>query len=288
MADGNTAPYRRDLPPKITRLGGQAFNGFAAALVQTGPGIYDNGAWPEHRLIMQTAHAPIGVQCRCDGIVSSRVQVYGDFDLQPAGTPGVWDDDGPSEMMVMSFSPAFLRTTAEGLEMDVARAELNPRMQARDACIEHIALALKAELEGGAPLSRLYGESLGVALTSRVLQRFGAASRSAAHGLSRRQHRRVLDYIDDHLDEDLSLAELAAVAGVSVSHFTVLFRRTTSLSVHRFVVQRRVLRARELLLAGDMSIAQVALETGFAHQSHLARCMRKVVGMTPAEVARCR
>jgi AraC family transcriptional regulator len=48
------------------------------------------------------------------------------------------------------------------------------------------------------------------------------------------------------------------------------------------------MRARAMLLQGELSIAQVALETGFAHQSHLARCMRRIVGLTPAEVARCR
>jgi AraC family transcriptional regulator len=76
------------------------------------------------------------------------------------------------------------------------------------------------------------------------------------------------------------------VAGVSVPHLTTLFRRTMGRSVHRYVVERRVQRARSLLLAGERSIAQVALQTGFAHQSHLARWMRRLLGVTPAELLR--
>jgi AraC family transcriptional regulator len=288
MADGSQALRARDLPPTVTRVAGAAFNGFAATLVRTGPGVYDEGGWPEHRVILHTGAQPVVAECRCDDVQLRRLQAHGDFDLQPAGTPGRWVDDGPAEVLVLRIAPAFLRNIAEGLDMDPARAEITPRLAARDDQIEHIGLALKAELESGAPLSRLYGESLGIAVASRLLRRFGAAPKPIAHGLSRRQMRRVVDHIEANLDQNLGLADVAAVAGVSVSHFTVLFRRSTGLSVHRYVVQHRVMRARALLLAGDLSIAQVALEAGFSHQSHLARCMRQVMGLTPAEVARCR
>ena len=288
MADGALAARGRDLPPKVTRIAGASFNGFTATLVRTAAGLYDEGGWPEHRVILHTAAEPVGADCRCDGVRLARLQVFGDFDIQPAGVPGCWDDDGPAEVLVFRLAPAFLRQTAEGLDMDPARAELTPRLQARDPQIEHIGLALKAELEAGAPLSRLYGESLAVAFASRLLQRFGAAPKPPAHGLSRRQQRRVFDHIETHLDTDLSLAELAAIAGVSISHFTVLFRRSVGMSVHRFVIQQRVLRARALLLAGELSIAQVALETGFAHQSHLARSMRRIAGLTPTDIVRSR
>jgi AraC family transcriptional regulator len=288
MADGNLASSARDLPPKVTRIATAALNGFTASLVRTSAGVYDDGVWPEHRVILHSGREPVGADCRCDDMRLRRLQVFGDFDVQPAGAPGRWEDDGPAEVMVFRIAPAFLRTTAEGLEMASDRAELIPRLQARDDQVEHIALAFKAEMQSGDPLSRLYGESLAMALASRLLQRYGAPAKPTAHGLSRRQQRRVFDHVETYLDTDLSLAELAGVAGVSVSHFTVLFRRSVGMSVHRYVIQQRVMRARAMLLEGSLSIAQVALETGFAHQSHLARCMRRIVGLTPAEVARCR
>jgi AraC family transcriptional regulator len=76
------------------------------------------------------------------------------------------------------------------------------------------------------------------------------------------------------------------VAGLSVSHFAALFRRSTGSSVHNYVMQRRVERARQLLVRGGMSVCEVALETGFSHQSHMARWMRRLLGIAPAALQR--
>ena len=89
-----------------------------------------------------------------------------------------------------------------------------------------------------------------------------------------------------HLRDDLVLGRLARLAGFSASHFSVLFKRAAGLPVHEYVIQRRVERARTLLLRGDLPASQVALETGFAHQSHMARCMRRLLGLTPTAVLR--
>ena len=90
--------------------------------------------------------------------------------------------------------------------------------------------------------------------------------------------RQVIEYIEAHLDQDLSLAELAAVTGYSVSHFKPLFRAAAGVPAHRFVMQRRVERARLLLLQGGMNVTESALACGFAHPSHMARCLRREPG----------
>ena len=105
-------------------------------------------------------------------------------------------------------------------------------------------------------------------------------------GLSKPQLRRVMAYIEDHLEHPLSLARLAGVAGGSASHLKTLFKRSTGLPVHAYVVQRRVERAKALLVRGELPASQVALAAGFAHQSHMARCMRRVLGVTPTAVVR--
>jgi AraC family transcriptional regulator len=105
-------------------------------------------------------------------------------------------------------------------------------------------------------------------------------------GLSPRQLKRVVEHIEAHVDRRLALAELAAVAGVSASHFKALFKRSTGLPVHQYVVRRRVERARLLLQERTATIADVAAQTGFANQSHLARWMRRVAGVTPTDVLR--
>ena len=95
-----------------------------------------------------------------------------------------------------------------------------------------------------------------------------------------------MEFVEANLDGDLSLDQLAEVAGMSIPHLTTLFRRTMGQSVHAYVMERRVQRARTLLLDQRMSISEVALETGFAHQSHLARWMRRLLGVTPSDVLR--
>ena len=110
-----------------------------------------------------------------------------------------------------------------------------------------------------------------------------AAKRPRALPVWRLRH--VLDYIQAHLAEDLTLAELAGVAGFSRSHFKPLFKQATGMPVHRFVVERRIERARALLLEGGKSMAEIALQAGFSHPSHMARCMRRVLGLGPSQIA---
>jgi AraC family transcriptional regulator len=98
----------------------------------------------------------------------------------------------------------------------------------------------------------------------------------------------LADHIEGNLDQRLTLSELAALLDISVPHFKVLFRETFGLPVHRYIVQRRVERAESLLLTGRLGAAQIALEAGFAHQSHMAHWMIRLLGVSPSEVVRSR
>jgi AraC family transcriptional regulator len=102
--------------------------------------------------------------------------------------------------------------------------------------------------------------------------------------LRREQLQAVLALVDDDLSAPLTVADLAARAHVSVFHFSRLFRASTGVSPHRYVVQRRLAHARELLTRTDVPIAQVAQRCGFADQSHLTRLVRAHLGCTPAQL----
>src|SRR5206468_3753494 len=132
--------------------------------------------------------------CRCDGRALDRMQVFGDLVIQPSATPGVWRDYHPAEMLILNLAPAFLRQTAEGLDLDPDKAVFSPWLHARDVQLEHIAMAIKAGLECEGGLPPLCGESLGVALASRLMVRFGSGVRPLRQGLSPVQRRRVLDH----------------------------------------------------------------------------------------------
>jgi AraC-like DNA-binding protein len=100
-------------------------------------------------------------------------------------------------------------------------------------------------------------------------------------GLAPRILRRVKEYIDAHLDSDLIISELAASVGISVSHFSRSFSRSVGLTPHRYIMRRRLTRALDLLAQTDLAVAEVALATGFADQSHFCRRFREFTGLPP-------
>ena len=226
----------------------------------------------------------IQVSCRRAGYSHRGLAVHGDIEIIPAGTPSVWEISEKDTFLAMSVSPELLHSVAEQLDFDPQRIEIRNRFQVRDEQLENIAWALKAEMECGYPCGRLYLDSMAVAAATRLLMCHSSVSREPRRlngRLSERRLRQVLSYIEDNLSQDLSLQDIAAVATLSVSHFKSLFRETTGLPVHQYLIRRRVERAKTLLAEGKLPISQIALETGFAHQSPPARHMRRVLGVSP-------
>lgn len=92
---------------------------------------------------------------------------------------------------------------------------------------------------------------------------------------------RIKDHIDTNIDSTLSITELAQLTGLSISHFARCFRRSVGVPPHSYVKQRRVARAREMLAATNLSVAEIALTLGFSDQSHFTRRFREVMGVPP-------
>ncbi len=109
----------------------------------------------------------------------------------------------------------------------------------------------------------------------------GRPTMRANGGLSGWQLRRVTEFMMEHAAGDLALDELAALADLSAKHFARAFRQSTGVPPHRWLIERRIDRAKELLAASDHSLAEIALACGFADQSHFTAAFRKAVGATP-------
>ena len=108
-------------------------------------------------------------------------------------------------------------------------------------------------------------------------------SRPLRGGLTPTAMRRVREHVEAHLGDSIDLAALAGVAGLSMFHFAREFKQTTGLTPHRYLLEKRVERARELLARTDLTLAEIAFAVGFADQSHFARRFRQMVGTTPGE-----
>jgi AraC family transcriptional regulator len=148
-------------------------------------------------------------------------------------------------------------------------------------------LALDAELREGGPGGRLLSESLSNVLAVHLLRRFathGPADAPTGGALPKHKLRAVVEYIHEHLEAELSLDHLAAVAHVSPFHFARLFKHSTGLPPHQYVIAHRVERAKKLLSGRrHPTLAEVATEVGFANQSHFTRHFKRLVGVTPRQ-----
>lgn len=103
-------------------------------------------------------------------------------------------------------------------------------------------------------------------------------------GLPPRALRRVSEYVEAHLHRNVDLQTLAATAELSIYHFARAFKQSTGMTPHFYLLQKRIERAREMLIHSDLSLSEIAIDTGFTDHSHFARHFRRLTGMTPSEV----
>ena len=256
------------------------------SLISDRPGRVEFSGSP--RVIISMHIGPsILSDCRRNGERHSGTTVHGDLEIIPPNVAGVWDIKGPDTAMVIGIKTSLLYSAVENAGEDPSKLRVRNRFQARDSQIEHIAWALKSEMENDYPSGRLYRDSLATALAARLVQNHSSLARPPRFSkvaLPPHKLRLILAFIEDHLGRDISLSEIAQAAGLSVSHFKSLFRMSVGVPPHQYVIRRRVERAAYQLRRERTPIGQIALENGFCHQSHLAMHTRRMLGVTPQEL----
>jgi AraC family transcriptional regulator len=162
-------------------------------------------------------------------------------------------------------------------------------LEGRDPAMERVGVVLLSALENEGFLGDLYAESLATSLAAHLLGKDSSQGRRAsrktereyAGGLSKAALRRVSDYIEDNLARDLTLAEISGVTHMSPFHFSRMFKLSTGLPPHQYLIRRRVERAKGLLKNTELPLHEVAHLAGFSDQSHLAKHTRRLLGATP-------
>ncbi|WP_116139004.1 helix-turn-helix domain-containing protein [Trinickia diaoshuihuensis] len=265
---------------------GRGWKGFGAEVVSISAGTHRIPAAEQHRIGVHIGK-PIRANCICDGRRHARIQTHGDADVIPAGMDGQWSDDSDCTVLRIWIDHAFAASIHDQLELKPSRAAFPMRLQMRDPRFQHLAWGLQAELQAEEASDSLFAESLCTAMVVRLLGSVPSLE-GKRRALAPKAAARVADFIESSLDRRLTLADLASVLDMSVPHFKALFRETFGVPAHRYVVQRRVERAKALLSSGAHDVAQVAFETGFAHQSHMAHWMNRLLGVSPRELIKSR
>lgn len=218
--------------------------------------------------------------------------VTGDTLVVPAFVQHQASCDVETEFLLLSIDPGLMsQITCESTTPD--STELVPHFSAADPLVYQIAMTLKAELEfdelsdclsGEQRSSRLYVDALAHALATHLLRHYSVRKlivREDAGGLPQQKLKEAIAYIHAYLDQPLSITMIAAVVQISPHYFCRLFKQSTGLAPHQYVIQQRVERAKHLLRQPHSTIADIALECGFSNQAHLTKHFRKLLGVTP-------
>jgi AraC family transcriptional regulator len=239
----------------------------------------------EHSLCLSLSPRPVRMLQTQGDKTQTGAYTKGDFCITPVQMPffARWDSD--DRFLQIRIASSFMQSVArEALDTNPDRLELIPEFRVRDPQIEAIGLLLLAELNQNHSGGKLYVDSLANVLAVHLIRHYTATKPQIpvyAGGLPQRQLLYVLDYINDHLHQDIKLADLAALLGMSQFHFSHLFKQSIGIAPYQYLLQQRIERAKQLLQQSDRSIMDIAFLCGFNSHSHLSKQFRQLTGMTP-------
>lgn len=299
-AAGAVSPSRDSTPvgafAPVASSRGRDWHGIDAMRFRHTSGGASGPPFSRHLLVVHLGRT-VHVSVKAGGLAGEATVTPGSVTIVPAGAPNEarWTEGVVYDTLHLYVDPALVREAAEAGGVDPDRVQIVPAVGVRDAEIERAALSLLGELEAEGLSGRLYAEASAVRLAVHLLRHHASLPPDIAHKAARRPEgslpgpalRLVAEYVEANLDRrGLSLAELAGLVGLSPNHFATLFRRSTGLAPHRYLINRRVEHARLLLSATGAPLAEVANRSGFADQAHMTRHFGRLLGITPGSLRR--
>lgn len=245
------------------------------------------GGLPEHshreHLIIFSIGGGCSGEIRTASGFRARSQSEESVCVIPSGHPFTAQFADESEHLAIYLEPSLFLRAANESRAPVG-IEVIEGCSPSDPVIRNIGMSLLSELETQGLSGRLYTESLANVLAVHLLRHYtamGSSTRGFTGGLSGRRLRLVMDFISGNYESDLSLAELARVAGMSTFHFAREFKRATGTTPHQYLIKFRIERAKSLLTESVIPLVEVSSRSGFSHQSHFTRLFRRLTGTTP-------
>jgi AraC family transcriptional regulator len=198
---------------------------------------------------------------------------------------------GPYDVLHLHVPSTLIAECARDIPADPAPILPSAPTLFRDPVVERLGMALLRADDLGGPFGQLYADCINVAIVARLLASAQQAypersaerrsERPRVSGLPKWRLKRATDYIEAHLAESVSLADIAAVTGLTRMHFAAQFRAATGLRPHEYLLRRRVERAQEMLLRQGQSVVDVAMAVGFQTQAHFTSVFKRFVGQPP-------
>jgi AraC family transcriptional regulator len=185
--------------------------------------------------------------------------------------------------VTMSISDEALMAASDG---SASRIELRFEGELVDPRLRALAMAVDVERTAGFPSGRLFLDSIEQALATALVVGYSVHDygvRLYRGGLSPARLRKIRELVQERIEEDLSLEEMARTVGLSTAHFSQVFRNTTGQTPHQCLLWYRVQRAKEMLRSAEMRVLDVAIACGFKTQQHFARVFRQMCGASPME-----
>jgi AraC family transcriptional regulator len=260
------------------------WEGIALETHSTPPCDHPDHEHPYHFLQIQTG-APARFEWTTSGGTRSGTADPGTIFLCPRGSRDRVRWETPTSRIDIALHPLLL-TQALDETAHLADIELTRHFDLHDRHIASLMVALRSDVEDGSPAGRLYGESLATALSVYLQKRYAVLPPRTFEyrgGMPKVRLNRVLEYIRANIGEDIKLGALAESAGMSAHYFSELFKQSTGLSPHHYVLRQRVGLAKEHLRNPKVSIIEASVLAGFSDQSHFTKVFHRVVGVTPKE-----
>ncbi|BAU14788.1 transcriptional regulator, AraC family [Leptolyngbya sp. NIES-3755] len=234
-----------------------------------------------HRLIVQTGEA-VEYEWKENDHWQHKILQPGAFCLQTHGEINFprWHDR--FEFLAIALDPTFVEQSFQDVSTSI---QFQTQRAVFDPVIADFAKRFSAEVRSRSYCGALYGESLAIAFSRHLLERYHHRSLSIVSPrgkFSSIQLRDLIDFIHVNLSEELSLTELAAHLNLSPFHFARLFKNSLGLSPHQYVLQNRIDRAKKLITVSTGStLADIAVQVGFYDQTHFGKAFKRVVGVSP-------